>query len=246
MPPETPDSSNPDQQQKSVEEQLGNMVNAAVSAHIKRFTEKQLPAILEASLGKALEPIQAKLAAPQTPSDDEGKKKVKETPEMLAMAKQIEDMKRALEEKEQRATAAEKKARDERAYTELRASLEGKVRPELLDVVAENLFHVKKAVDFDEAGTPLFKSTRSPYAGAEPEEVRLPLRAGVEDFLKSEGAKAFLPAPSSGSGAAPLPKRGTAATPTGTDFSKPATTDAEKARRAAERAQLARQRLNQQ
>lgn len=246
MPPETPDSQNPDNQQsKSPEEQLGNMVNAAVSAHIKRFTEKQLPALL----AEALKPINEKLAAPPPPpegDDAKAKKSSKQDPEVLAMAKQIEDMKRALEEKEQRAAAAEKKARDERAYTELRASLEGKVRPELLDVVAENLFYVKKSVDFDDAGNPLFKSSRSPYAGAEPEEVRLPLRVGVEDFLKSDGAKAFLPAPSAGAGAAPLPKRGSTPPSGGTDFTKPATSDAEKARRAAERERIAQQRLNQQ
>lgn len=243
MPHESDPSQNGSTQQPTAEEQLGNMVNAAVKAHLQRFTEKQLPTLLEA----ALKPISEKLAAapPPPPVDDEGKsKKSKQDPETNALAKQIEEMKKELADRDAKVAAAEKRAREERAYTELRGSLEGKVRPELIDMVAKHLMVVDQRVDFDESGVALFKSQRVPYAGAEPEELRLPLRAGVEDFLKSDAAKPFLPAPS-GSGAAPLPKRG-AAPVGGTDFSKPATTDAEKSRRAAERVRMAEAALKQQ
>jgi hypothetical protein len=156
------------------------------------------------------------------------------------MVKKVEEMEKALSAERERVIAAEKKTREERAYTELRGSLEGKVRPELLDMVAKHLFMVEGRVETDESGTALFKSQRVPYTGAEPEEVR----AGVEDFLKSDAAKAFLPAP--GTSSAPqLPKRGPSPNLGGTDFSKPATSDTDKARRSLERERIALEKLAQ-
>lgn len=243
MPHESDGSQNPSPApQPSPEEQLGNMVNAAVSAHIKRFTEKQLPAILES----ALKPITEKLAAPPPPADDEGgKRKSKQDPETLALAKQLEDLKKELADRDQKVAAAEKRAREERAFGDLRTSLEGKVRPELLDFVAKHLVAVENRLVFDENGTPLFKSQRVPYAGAEPEEINLPLRAGIDEFLKSDSAKPFLPAPSSAS-ASPLPKRPSMQQSSGFDFSRPANSDAEKAARSLERERLAKERLGNQ
>lgn len=242
MPPENdPNSQNGAPQ--IAEEQLGNMVNGAVKAHLQRFIEKQLPALFEAQL----KPIMEKLTAPaaQTPpSEDEGKgKKGKQNqdPEYLAMAKKLEDMEKAIQERDQKVAAAEKAARDQRAFTELRSGLSDKLRPEVVDFVAKYLMQVEQRVDFDESGNVLFKSTRAPFAGADPEEIRLPLRSGLEDFLKSDAAKPFLPAPTTSS-APPLPKRGAAPNQGGTDFSKPATSDADKVRRAQERARIAQER----
>lgn len=233
-----PDSQNTGTQQQSAEEQIGNMVNAAVAAHLRRFTEKTLPGILEG----ALKPITEKLSAPPPVADEGDKKKGKQQdPELLAMAKRLEDMQKAMEAEQAKAAAAEKAARDQKAYGDLRGALDGKVRPELVDFVAKHLMHVEGRLDFDESGAPLFKATRAPFAGADPEEIRLPLRAGIEDYLKSEAAKPFLPAPS-GAGATQLPKRAGAAQPTGADFSKPATSDADKIRRAQERVRLAEER----
>lgn len=225
----------------TADERMGQMVNAAVTSHLRRFTEKQLPEIL----GLALKPITDKLNAPPVAPVEEptGGRKSKDSPELLAMAKKLEDMEKALSEGAAKVVAAEKKARDERSFTELRAALEGKVRPELLDMVAKHLFVVEGRIETDDAGSPLFKSTKIPYAGADPEDQRLPLKAGVEDFLKSDAAKPFLPAPSAGSGTSPLPKRGPTPSPSGTDFSKPATSDADKVRRAIERERIAKERL---
>lgn len=221
-------------------DEIGNIVNAAVSSHLKRS--------LGTAIETALKPITEKLnAAPPAPvaDADEGQRKGKQNPELLAMAKQLEEMKSELKVRDERVAAAEKKTREERAFSELRSSLEGKVRPELLDMVAKHLFVVEGRVEVDENGNPLFKSSRVPYTGADPEELRLPLKAGVEDFLKSDSAKPFLPAPNPGAGSGPLPKRGP--TPQGgTDFNKPATSDADKARRAAERERMALDRLGPQ
>ncbi len=223
-------------------EEIGNIVNAAVSSHLKRS--------LGGAIDTALKPVLEKLSAPPPPppADDDGgssgtPKKGKQTPEMLAMAKQIEDLTKTIVTEREGRAAAEKKQREDRAYAELRSSLEGKVRPDLLDMVAKNLFVVEGRVVVEENGNILFKTSKAPYVGAEPEEQQLPLKSGVDDFLKSDAAKPFLPAPNSGASAPQLPKRGPSPNPGGTDFSKPATSDADKARRAAERERIALERL---
>ncbi len=221
-------------------EEIGNIVNAAVTSQLKRS--------LGTAIAEAVKPITEQVAALKQapPPSDEGddKKKGKQSPEMLAMAKQIEELTNGIKQRDERVAAAEKKQREDRAYAELRGSLEGKIRPELLDMVAKNLFFVEGRVVTDENGNVLFKTSKAPYTGAEPEEMQLPLKSGVDDFLKSDSAKPFLPAPNPGANSNPLPKRGPSPNPGGTDFSKPATTDAEKARRAAERERQALERLN--
>lgn len=221
-------------------DEIGNIVNSALTA--------RLPRMLAPALEAALKPLTDKLnaappASPPPADDEDGKKKGKQSPELLAMAQQLEELKKGIVDRDAKVEAAEKKAREERSYNELRGSLEGKVRPELLDMVAKHLFVVEGRVETDETGTPLFKSTKVPYTGADPEDVRLPLRAGVEDFLKSDAAKHFLPAPTAGAGSSPLPKRGPTPTQGGTDFSKPATSDVDKARRSIERERIATERL---
>ncbi len=222
-------------------EEIGNIVNSAVTSHLKRS--------LGSAIETAIKPLADKFAALQAPppsNDEDGvpPKKGKQTPEMLAMAKQIEDLTKTIVTEREGRAAAEKKQREDRAYAELRSSLEGKVRPELLDMVAKNLFFVEGRVIVEETGNVLFKSQKVPYTGAEAEEVQLPLKSGIDDFLKSDTAKPFLPAPNSGAGGSPLPKRGPSPNPGGTDFSKPATSDADKARRAAERERIALEKLN--
>ena len=239
MPPEQEDGSTESSALKYITaEEVGNIVNSAVTNHLKRH--------LGSAIEAAIKPLAEKLSAPPPapPADVEDKKSKKnQDPEFLALQKQIESLTKGIAEEKERSAAAEKKARDERAFGDLRASLEGKVRPELLDMLAKHLFFVDKQVDFGDDGSALFKSTRSLYPGAEPEEYRLPLKAGVEEFLKSEAAKPFLPAPST-SGAAPLPKRpGQVQNPGNTDFSKPATSDDEKIRRSLERERMAQEKL---
>lgn len=243
MPNEQDDGSqNPSNETQYVKiEDIGNIVNAAVKSQLGRA----LTPALEAATKPLLEKLAA-FQAPPPPTADEGegtKKPVKQTPEMLAMAKKLEDMEKQLIDRDQKVEAAEKKARDQRGRADLRAALEGKVRPELLDLVAANLYSVENRIEFDETGTPLFKTSRSPYVGADPEDVLLPLKSGVEEYLKGESAKAFLPAPSPGSGAGPLPKRPASSPNPGFDASKTGSSDAEKSRRALEREQAAKARL---
>lgn len=221
------------------EADVGNMVNRAVTAQISRFIEKTLPGIFEAQLKPLTEKFATSQQAPKSDGEGEGeggtKKKSKQDPETLAALKAVEDLKKELEARDAKAAAAEKKLRDERAYNELRAALSEKVRPELLDVAAKMLFHIDQKVTYGEDGTPLFKSKRYAYEGDAGEDVELPIKAGVDEFLKSDAAKAFLPAPSAGNGGGALPKRGP--TPVANPNAQTGTgSDADRVQRAMQRA----------
>lgn len=180
--------------------ELGNMVNAAVTAHLKRFAEKQLPDILKGHLDAALKPVVEKLTAPVAPppSDDEPSPKTKgknqPSPELAAMQQKLDDSLRALKEADDKRVAAEKKAREDRAYSDFKSELGKHVRPDMLDLVANHLFRIEGLVEVQEDGSALFKSSRSQYGIAE--EIRLPLKDGVEQYVKSDAAKPFIPAPS--------------------------------------------------
>lgn len=218
---------------------VGNMVNAAVKQHIARALKNEFPALIAEALKPVMEQVSAIKPAPP-PDEGTANSKNKQTPEHLALQKQFEDLKESLAKSEKARTDAENKARDDRAYAEVRAGLEGKVRPELLDIVTKNLFYVDKRVEFDETtGATLFKAQRSPFLGADPEDVRLPLRAGLDEYMKGESAKAFLPAPAS-SGASPLPKRTGPVNQTIVTGPQTGGTDAQKIERAKARAARAR------
>ncbi len=219
-------------------EEIGTIVNAAVTSHLKR----SMGSAIEAAMKPVLDKLAAAPApAPAVTEETDGRRK-KQDPEMLAMATQLADLQKTLQSERDRVIAAERRGREDRAYNDLRTTLEGKVRPDLLDVVTKHLFHVEKLVEVDDTGNALFRAQHVPYTGADPEDIRLPLRAGVESYLKSDSAKPFLPAPGT-SGASPMPKRGPTQQQGGTDFSKEGATDLDKARRSIERERIAKERL---
>lgn len=174
---------------------MAAMVNAAVSNHMKRFTEKQLPSLFES----ALKPIHDKLSAtPATPAVPDTKK----SPEYAALEQKLAEFEKRSAADSARAQAAERKQREDRAFSDLRTQLTGKVLPDFLDVVSSHLFQVQGVVKFEEDGTAVFATTRkSPYGD---EDIRLPIKEGVEAWLKSDAARPYLPAPGS-SGASPHP-----------------------------------------
>jgi uncharacterized protein YhaN len=178
----------------------GTVANAAAKSHIARFSEKVLPGLLANAMKPLLDEIAA-LKAPKADADD-SKGKPKNDPAMAAVQAQLEDMKSKFAQAEAGRAAAEKRSRDDGARAALKDALSPHVRPELLGMLTDHLTAVKQVIEFDEEGNPLFKSKRLDIYG-DPEEVRMPLKDGVSQFLKSEEAKAFLPAPGS-SGAAPM------------------------------------------
>ncbi len=201
MPPENDDSLNPspDASETPKADDLGSVANAAAKSHVSRFAEKVLPGYLAAAL-KPLQDEIAALRAPKPDDDDAGtSKKGKADPVVAALQAQLEDFKTKFTSEQTARQAAEAKARDERAHSALKSELASQVRPELLGILTNDLYHQRKVIEFADDGTPLFKSQKVDMYG-DLEDVRMPLKDGVANFLKSEEAKAFLPAPSPGAG----------------------------------------------
>lgn len=200
--------------------EVANIVNSAVTSQMKRYEAR-----IAAEFEKKLAAVQAAVAPKET--DDAPAKKGK-SPEFAALEAQLAQMAKRAEDADAKAAAAEKKARDESGFNALKSSLSGKVNPEYLDVLAEHMFHVRKVVDFDENGTPLYKHD---------ENTVLPLANGVDQFLKSDAAKPWRPAPTV-SKTNPITKQSTAAAPTQTSTSGTGTgSDEDKIKRAYAREQ---------
>lgn len=237
MPPEIGDSPSPDTTDTpppaAGTPDVGNLVNAAVSAHLRRFTEKQFPSLLAEAFKPFSEQIAA-LKAPPAPADDDAPrgKTAKVDPTVIALQQQLEEFKRQAAESDNKRAVAEKKSRDDRAFSDLKSQLAKSVRPEMLDMVANHLFQIEKMVEVSDDGTSYFRGTRATMPGFT-EEVNFPLKDGVDNWLKSEAAKPFLPAP--GTSNTPNSRRQTAmpsALPK--DFDLANATDAQKVQAASE------------
>jgi hypothetical protein len=229
--------------------ELGKIVNAAVTSHIKRGLG---PAIGEAlkgfDFGAALkldDVLDAKLEKLLADAGDDdapgkpGNQPPKPDPKIAALEAKLAEVTGKLEAEAKARTEAEGKARDEKALAALKTALGPHVRPEALEIAASHLFVAQKRVEVDEAGNVLLKVRKAPFAGGAEEDVPMPLADGVQHWVKSSEGKFFAPAPASGgqgpAGGAPRRvNHGSDGLPV---YDKPATTDAEKIRRAEERAQ---------
>ncbi len=243
MPPELDDSTTSSTDTTVTEPVVtdpGVMANAAAKAHISRFSEKVLPGLIAAAMKPLMDEIQT-LKAPKGDAEDV-KGKSKNDPAMAAVTAQLEDMKAKFASAESARVAAEKRSRDDGAKAALKDALAPHVRPELLGMLTDNLYVMKGVVDFDDDGTPLFKAKRKDQYG-DPEDIRLPMKDGVAQFLKSEEAKAFLPSPGS-SGAAPKHKTASRVNGVTTPIDLEKADDATKIRYAREIAERARARGN--
>lgn len=198
---------------------VATLVNAAITGHMKRFTEKTLPGLFESALKPIHEKFSAAPAPPATTVDP------KKNPEYAALEQKMNDWEKKANESAQRAVAAESKQREDRAFNEVRANLSGKVLPEFQAIVAAHLFQVQRAVEYEEDGTPVFTMNRKTQFGDEP--VRLPIKDGIEAWLKSDDAKPFIGAPGT-SGASQKPRQGLSVSHQSAPFDASKATDEEK------------------
>ena len=143
-------------------------MNAAVAAHLGRA----LPKALEV----ALAPHLSKLAAPAPAAAADEK-----DPEKRLAALQASHNKLLTDLAEGR-----QKAREKDAHDALKKSLSAHVKPELVDLATDHLFHVSKVVTAHEDGSVTFSHEQVPHGLAE----------GVAAWAKTEHAKVFLPPPS--------------------------------------------------
>jgi hypothetical protein len=228
--------------------EIAKIVNSAVSSHLKRGLAPAIGEALKsvnwAETLKLDETLDAKLAKlkPEGGADPSGgNQPPKVDPQVAALTAKVQELTANIQKQQDEVKAANERARNEKAFADLKSALGGQVRPETLELAARDLFLAQKRIAFDEQGNPLFTVKKAPYAGATEEDVPMPLTDGVAHWLKSEEAKVFLPAPNANQQprvGAPGPRapqqRQVGALP---QYEQPATTDAEKIRRAEEQAQ---------
>lgn len=148
-----------------------DVINAAVSAHLKRHLAG-LPGMIDAAIAPLREQFTARGDKPAgtpaaTGADD--------VAQLKAQLKAIQDQ-----------SYAERKAsRESKAFQDLRAELSGKVRPEGVDALAKLIMHADKRVAVADDGAITFKHGDADYT----------LREGVAAYLKSPEAAMFIPAP---------------------------------------------------
>ena len=237
-----------EEQQKA----MGQTVNAAVTSQLKRLLG---PAVADAIKGinwgetlKLDETLDAKLAKilednPEpSGGNDPPKPDNRPDPKLAALEAQIAELKNENKRSADEAKAAKEQARNEKAYADLKGILGNHVRADALEIAASQLAIVQKRLAFDEQGNALFTVKKAPYAGAADEEVQMTLADGVAHWIKTDEGKFFAPAPGSQQQqqrqGPPGPRGGMARGADGMPvYSTPATTDAERIRRADEQAQ---------
>jgi hypothetical protein len=230
------------------EEDVGRIVNAAVTSQLKRAIG---PAIAEGmksvDWAATVKPLFESFVA-DLPEDDhsdgapDNGAPSKPDPKIAALEAKISDLTTKLTEDAAKLEKAQREARDKDAMAALKSALASHVKPEALDMAAQLLFTAQKRVTVDEQGNPLFMVRKAVYAGGAEEEVPMPLADGVQHWIKSNDGKFFAPPPSGGSGGTD-PARGGAPrrVSTGGDgmpkYDTPATNDTERQRRILERTQ---------
>lgn len=226
--------------------EIGALISAALKGEGSRMVVKAVgDAVKELKLGETIAAEVAKLKPAEPPEPKPGEKKQPD-PEVAALKAKLDEVTDKLKtEAEARQKAVEEgKAKDAKAA--LRSALTPLVRPEALDLAVRDLFDAQKRVTLDENGNALIKVRRKDYAGAD-EEVDMPLSDGVGHWIKTTEGKFFAPPPSGG-GADPKggagPRRSVQLGSDGLPkYDTPATTDAEKVRRAEEREAAFRQKF---
>jgi hypothetical protein len=227
---------------------IGGMISGAFKNEGKRLIQSTVTeAVGGLKIGETIATEIAKLK--EAPGGDPSKGApggdTKPDPKVAALEETVKALKTQLQTEGEERKKAEETARNEKTFTSLVSELTPHVRPEALDLAARDLFVGQKRVTFDEQGNALFTVRRASYVGGPEEDVAMPLKEGVAHWAKSNEGKFFAPAPSAGGDKKGPPGPGARRVEVGGDglpkYTTPATTDAEKIRRAQEREDVIRQ-----
>lgn len=169
------------------------IVNSAVTSQLKRLLPKAIgEAIgglkLDEQIAVAIEKLKP---APEQEPEKKGESEIEKR--LAALTSKLEAETKARREAEQRSVEADEKRRFDGAKVALRNSLQPKVKPELLDVLTDNLALSGRLKLTDEGAT--LRVKHSPYKGEPESDLDLPLADAVTAFLASNESKPFLPAP---------------------------------------------------
>lgn len=200
---------NPDDAPKGLtEDDVGRIVNAAITSHIKRLDiGGQIKSALgELNLADTIKAEVAKVAPkPEPKGKDDDDKKGTVPPEI---EQQLRNLTESLEAEKAAREAAEKSRADletqqqrSSAKSAFRDAVAEKVRPDLLPVFVDHFGDSKGLLTVDEDGTPKLTVKKAPYKGAPEEDVALPLDQAVPILLAQKDVHPFLPAPGGQQGA---------------------------------------------
>jgi hypothetical protein len=166
-------------------DEMNARINAAVATHIKRAMGGIEKTIAETVARSLQQTTQQQPAAEHAPA--QGQDPAAARYQLAQQQKQLEDERAARRQTEDR-------ARTDRVHGELRSHLQRHLRPELLD--AAHLMLRTNAMRIEEDGTPVLTVKRARAKGADAMAVDYTeIDKGVADWLQSEDAKPFLPAP---------------------------------------------------
>lgn len=234
--------------------EIGAMISGAFKSEGKRLITSAVTEGLKSALSKeALQPLFSQFIE-ELPDDEDGadnddpgkrQPSAKPDPKVAALEAKLADLLKKQAEDAETLKKTQTEAREKDAMAALKSALAPHVKPEALDMAAALLFTAQKRVQLDDNGNPLFTVRKPPYAGASDEDVQMPLADGVQHWLKSQEGKFFVPAPS-GAGNQPnggTPRRVSVGGDGMPKYDQPATSDAEKIRRAAEREEAFKQRF---
>ncbi len=166
--------------------QVAELVNKAISSRNKssekKFEEFQLA--LTKKLDESFAAFQA--APPPAPVTADGKPKGDaHSPELNAMKKQLAEVQAKMAEAEKATAAAIAAKRDQELRARASELLQASgADPKATKYALALLIDSEKRIGYDEEGAPVFKDQTGD----------LPMEAGIKSWLKSDEAKAILPA----------------------------------------------------
>lgn len=195
------------------EEEVGRIVNAAVTSQLNRAIPKALGDALgkldlKGQIAEAVKELVPQLAPPQKGDGSGGgdgkghqvsEVEAKLQKQLEAIATELEKEKKARQDAEQARIEAENQRKRDAALTAFRSGVAAKIKPELQDVFVEHFG--SRRLKLAEDGTPLLTVRRAPYKGAPEEDMDLPLEEALPIFLASKEVQPFLPAPGGQQGA---------------------------------------------
>jgi hypothetical protein len=228
------DDSKPDYVTK---EEMGGIINAAITSHLKRALPKTITEALGPALETALAPLREKLDKPAAPQDPADKGKDQPDPEVVSLKKKLEDALASMKVAQDAAETEKRKSDEQALRGAFRTEIAGKVRPEAVEDVVDLCFF-RNLIKRDDQGRPTFTWRSALSKGMPEEDHQFPLADGVREFLKSKPAEIYLPPPSGDKGS---PKSSAGRLPNGstlpptTHYDKPAQSEDEKLRRATEK-----------
>lgn len=233
-------------------DEISEMVTGAVRSHTKREVQTALKsAFEELKLDEMIATAVQSIKPPEAPDiKPEGEGSTKPDPRLVALEERAAALETKYQAELKAREAAEQKSRDESSRAALRSALGPAFEShpngsQVVDTVSQLLFDAQKRVKYDNDGRPTFTFRKSPGHGLEPEDMEFSIGDGVQQWLKSDDAKIFLPPPpaQSGQGGHAPPRQVTRQANGMPHYEGPARNDDERAARASEKENALRSRL---